>query len=370
MNFLNKVIYFFAIIFFILSLSSCKKTDTKNNIVSDNDKLSIFFKEHAKIDSNSYYDISYIKPNNKLYTPILAIQRKRWDIAIPLLEKLVANDAPNPDAMYWLASISGGSILSGSKMASLYEKSANLGNPYAALRLDSGSEGCDLYLTGYCNSSWGVKAREMLMARAKNGDYKARYQLAVLKAEGYQITLDLVLKNAENNYFYPLYNYLDFNNEINPDVKKKAYHYMAERGFTPVGRLMLLNYTNDSFDSEYYGSIFSMLENYGGATWSSMYGLNSKLFKSKPKKEYLKNVLLADFILRIHKNSKGLYEGIGEENIKNNIVNYLNIKLKNKGLEIMNQSEVELIKKKALSLAKNVKPIIYIDEFYYHPERN
>ncbi|QMV15839.1 SEL1-like repeat protein [Vibrio spartinae] len=178
------------------------------------------------------YISSTYRPGDPLYEPVLAIQRERWDIAQKLLQPLV--EQGNADAMYWLAHISGGSIYAGKEIARLFRKSAELGNPYAALRLDVSSEDCSLYLRGYCDPKWGKIGRKLLQERAEQGDKKAAYYLLQYdensSEEVHKKLEQLVTENAKNHYYQPLMRliydyydgrYLSFFNRGTPQVRNK-----------------------------------------------------------------------------------------------------------------------------------------------------
>ena len=360
-----KIKHLLIFLVFTLLLCSCNNENDKINRVSDKEKIFKFLDRH-KNDEFSYYDSSSIKPGDKLYVPVLAIQRKRWDIALPLLEDLVKDN--NPDAMYWLASISGGSALSGVKMAALFEKSANLGNPYAALRLNSGAKDCDLYLRGYCNKKWGDKAKDILAKKASSGDVRAEYQLAILNGKSVNDTLDLALKNANDDYFFPLYNYLDYNYSLDSITRKKLYEFMTKKMFAPVGRLMFLNFIRDSFESSYYDERFSTLES-TDFIWNSVYNINTRLFNKKPDRKYIKNIIRAKFVLEALKNSDDIDSHFTERDIKDvNIAGYFNIELQENKIDPINDKELNILKEEALSVVNKLKPIVFIDQFYFEPD--
>ncbi|SHI04892.1 hypothetical protein VA7868_01380 [Vibrio aerogenes CECT 7868] len=162
--------------------------------------------EQSKPFNPDPYIASTYRPENPLYQPVLAIQRHRWDIAEKLLEPLA--EKGNADAMFWLAEITYGSPYRSSKAAHLYQKSAELGNPYAALRLDVDNSDCQRFMSGYCKEKWGKLGRKLLKERADKGDVKAGYYLLrdklLTTEEEHKKLESLVTANAKNHYYRPL----------------------------------------------------------------------------------------------------------------------------------------------------------------------
>ena len=358
--YLKKIIFIIIVSVFSINLCACNNEDSE---ISDSKRLENFLDGFAKEHSYYYNVTSLTKPDSSLYIPLLAIQNGRWDIATPLLEKLVEQN--NSDAMYWLASISGGSVLSGYKIASLFERSANLGNPYAALRLNVGAKYCDTYLRGYCDKKWGKIAKNILEAKSKAGNYKAKYHLEILNGTDYKDTLDLALKNANSFYFYPLYKSLRYNRSLSLELRKKAYSLMVSYGFVPVAHLMYLNFGRDLLPAEYYISNLNSLYKTGGV-WYSTYNINNDLFDINPRKKYIENIVMSDFILELMKRTKDIQHP-NDVVFNYDNLDYYNIKLKNQSLSEITDSDLELIKTKAYDLINDVVPTIYIDEFYYDP---
>ncbi|MBF9003445.1 SEL1-like repeat protein [Vibrio nitrifigilis] len=352
-------------LFFVMLITACDDNNPKTVSFDINKEIISFIHEdlnNSEIDD--YYITSTYKPRDKLYKPVLYIQRERWDLAIPLLKELVQEN--NADAMYWLASISGGSVLSGKKMAMLFERSANLGNPYAALRLDSGAKDCDSYLRGYCSKKWGKKARKILESRAKKGDIKSEYQLAIINGVNYRDTLKLALKNAKNNYYYPLYKYIEYSRYLSVDTRKELYNLMIDKNFTPVGQLMNLNFSMDNLSYEFYSKAFIKLK-FNSDFWYSNYNINSKLFDKYKKRIYALNVVKGTFIIDLIKSSDS--EGnINPDSVKyKEIVKSFNSDLDELGLDTIKQQEIKDIKSESIKISNNFKPLIYIDEFNYDP---
>lgn len=369
MAYLNRKKSWFVLIITItcamISLAGCKSEKKKEPFKSD-ESVILNFIDNNKNKTVDYYASSSYKPSDVLYEPVLAIQRKRWDIAIPLLEQLVKEK--NPDAMYWLASISGGSVFSGSKIAKLFEESALLGNPYAALRLDVSSQDCDSYLHGYCNEKWGKYARTILEKRAKDGDVRAEYHLAILNGVPYTNTLNLSLKNADKGYLYPLYKYIFYNIKLTPEIRNELYDFMIRNHFTPVARLMNAKIGFDSLDHSFYSSSLDYLKVSDGV-WGSLFEINDKFFESNPDKKFIKDVILSDCISNILINSKQLKGPFDMSDIGDidDSISYYNSMLEENSLAKISSEEELSIKNEAVKLTNEMKPIIYIDEFYYEP---
>ena len=364
MNNVKKKIVVTCLFFSLVFLISCKDNNKYIQRNNPGKELFNYIKEY-KNKELSYYSSSTYKPSDDLYLPVLAIQRKRWDIAIPLLEKLV--DKNDPDAMYWLASISGGSIFSGYKMADLFKRSAMLGNPYSALRLDINADDCDSYLRGYCDEKWGIKARKILEDRSKKGDYKSEYYLQVLDKSKYRKDLDLAIKNAKNNYYYPLYDYLIYNSDISKDIRKYLYRIMINARYSRVGQLMSYNFDIDNFSYSFYENGLDYLVGSGGV-WSSIFGINRKFLEKQPDARYVRKIALSYFVMDMIKGSSDLNNSFKKKDIKSyDMVDYLNSSLKNDKLPIVSDSEKKQIANEALNNISNTKPVIYIDEFFYKP---
>lgn len=352
------------IIFSVLVLCSCDTANKKLSYKEKEGKIVTFVDKLDSVNRN-YYAASTYKPDDELYNPVLAIQRKRWDIAIPLLEKLVNKN--NPDAMYWLAEISGGSIFSGKDKANLFKRSAELGNPYAALRLNIGAEDCNTYLKGYCSKEWGDKASKILKDRANKGDIKAKYHLSLLNGNNYDDDLELVLKNAEKHYYYPLIYFIEYDNNLSPELRKKLYNIMVNNYFVPVAELMYLNLSRDSFGYEYYESNLKRLA-YSDGVWLSISAINSKFFEIKPNREYIKKMIISNFINNIEDKSEKLNHGFNEVSLDiDYLVDYYNSLLKSNNLDIISKDDLDALNKEALDILNNTKPIIYIDEYFYKP---
>ncbi|WP_038181610.1 hypothetical protein [Vibrio rhizosphaerae] len=191
--------------------------------------------ESQPFNPDPYISSTY-RPGDPLYEPLLYIQRHRQGKAEELLKPLV--EQGNADAMYWLAQITyDDSYYSSGPAAKLFQKSAELGNPYAALRLDSNNRECQMFMSGYCDQKWGKLGRKLLQERAEKGDKKAEYYLLQYdensSEEVHKELEQLVTENAKNHYYQPLmrlfYDYYDgryltfFNRAPPPNEEQKKY---------------------------------------------------------------------------------------------------------------------------------------------------
>ncbi|SHF47134.1 tetratricopeptide repeat protein [Vibrio gazogenes] len=191
------------------------------------------------------YISSTYRPGDPLYEPLLYIQRHRQGKAEELLKPLV--EQGNPDAMYWLAQITyDDSYYSSGPAAKLFQKSAELGNPYAALRLDINDRECQMFMGGYCDKKWGELGRKLLQERAEQGDKKAAYYLLQYdensSEEVHKKLEKLVTENAKNHYYQPLMRlmksykdrmYLTFFNR-RETISSEENKYISELAFLPV----------------------------------------------------------------------------------------------------------------------------------------
>ncbi|MCG9702723.1 hypothetical protein L1D19_21900 [Vibrio natriegens] len=120
------------------------------------------------------YAASTYRPDHPLYHAILAIQEHRWGEATDLLTPLA--EQGNAEAMFWLGDMTyRSSMFAGGDGAALFLKAAELGNPYAALKLSHYNHDCEVRMKFYCDEKWGVKGLQILKERADNGDAKAAY---------------------------------------------------------------------------------------------------------------------------------------------------------------------------------------------------
>jgi len=141
--------------------------------------------EGVPINPDPYASSTYL-PGDELYEAISLAQKRYTRDASNLLRKLAAKG--NVDAMYFLADLSND--------AALFIEAAELGNPYAAIRLDTNGYHCLRYMTRYCDSKWGKQARPILRARAAQGDAKAGYAL-YLNLSSEKPSLGYIFNRAE-----------------------------------------------------------------------------------------------------------------------------------------------------------------------------
>ncbi|SJN59971.1 hypothetical protein VR7878_03871 [Vibrio ruber DSM 16370] len=323
------------------------------------------------------YISSTYRPGDPLYEPVLAIQRDRWDIAKKLLQPLV--EQGNADAMYWLAHISGGSIYAGKEIARLFRKSAELGNPYAALRLDVSSEDCSLYLRGYCDPKWGKLGRKLLQERAEKGDKKAEYYLLQYdensSEEVHKKLEQLVTENAKNHYYQPLMNmiidysiqyYLNYfqkENELPLEYKKdinKLSILMAKNNFSPaIGNIF---YTSDIKEPNKYMHHYFKI----GGNWSTCESHYKKIiYKSRSNVIDAVTCIIIGNIFKKATNSWTSYNIKEAENDWS--IQFINEDLEKNGKDSLSKKEMDLIRKRVIKIVKEMTPMIYIDEMNPRP---
>lgn len=171
--------------------------------------LSTISYKSVNINNDPYASSTY-RPDDPLYKPVLAIQQKRWSEAIEMLKPMA--EQGNSTAMFWLGDItySANAFSDGGKW---FVRAAELGNPYAALRLSpslSFGYDCDRWLKAYCDSKWDDIGLKGLLKLAQGGDSKAAYvylyftRFKNTSSEFYFDLIDVVKIGMDNNYYRPL----------------------------------------------------------------------------------------------------------------------------------------------------------------------
>ena len=194
----------------------------KINIKNDLDKsLDIILK--SKVSKNLQNVNKY---SEQKYNYLLALQLKRWDLAKETLEKLA--DKKDPEATYWLAYTSGGNVFAGLSMFDLFRKSANLGDPYAALQLTEDGDYCTTYLKPYCDDSWYDKAKVIFEEKFNKGRASLldRFYYEIIFKGDYlsKDIADIIVSNMEVGEFAPLIKYTRYivnNFDLSDDEKNK-----------------------------------------------------------------------------------------------------------------------------------------------------
>ncbi|PSW68718.1 hypothetical protein C9J41_21485, partial [Photobacterium sp. GB-50] len=168
---------------------------------------------------------SIYQPGDPLFEGILNIQRKLWGKAEKTLQPLA--DKKNPEAMYWLATITyGSSIYDTPKAGKMLMEAAELGNPYAALFFSPDSRYCNMYFKKQCSEKWVEKAQKLFAEQAKTGDVRAVYYSTILKPDlTHEQYINAIISAADNHYFYPLVEYsitLRESEKSNQEMKELA----------------------------------------------------------------------------------------------------------------------------------------------------
>ena len=216
---LNKkfivVLIFLCVCFFSYYIYNVK---IKNDLDNSLDIIS-----KARVSENSQNRNKY---SEQKYNYLLALQLKRWDLAKETLKKL--SDKKDAEATYWLAYISGVSVFSGSSMFDLFRKSANLGDPYAALQLTEDGDYCTTYLKPYCDDSWYDKAKVIFEEKFNKGSAslldRFYYEFVFKKNYLTKDIAEIIVSNIKVGEFSPLVKYSEYildNFDLSDDEKDK-----------------------------------------------------------------------------------------------------------------------------------------------------
>ncbi|ASA55652.1 hypothetical protein [Vibrio gazogenes] len=314
------------------------------------------------------YISSTYRPGDPLYEPVLAIQRDRWDIAQKLLQPLV--EQGNADAMYWLAHITyDDSYYSSGPAAKLFQKSAVLGNPYAALRLDINDRECQMFMGGYCDKKWGELGRKLLQERAAQGDKKAEYYLLQYdensSEEVHKKLEQLVTENAKNHYYQPLmrqiYNYtsglylpfLEQNKSISIEKKKL------------ISNLLRLGANNNFPPSMYYVYSYNDMysEDYVKRVVEHSISLNVSSYICEAYYSKVSNRLRNDVV-------KGAACAMANDVVRgngNNRVSIFDFNLDKNNIAPLTDEEKRESDRIAKLILNDITPVIYIDEMNTRP---
>lgn len=191
----------------VLLLTACKP-----NPQDDISLFKSFISRNIHDKSDNPFVSSTFKPGDKMYDILVNIQHGQHTSAEVKLKELIKHG--DVDAMFWYAKMTfGDSIYSAKPAVELFEKSAELGNPYSALMLSPSSYGC-LYYKSKCDKKWLDKAVNFFEKHAKNGDLRSQYFL--LKNKGLDNSKDTrgeyikeIIRFSESHYYQPLMDYVD-----------------------------------------------------------------------------------------------------------------------------------------------------------------
>jgi hypothetical protein len=194
-------------------------------------ELESFINENKDLEKDVYLSNAY-EPREELYGALLAIQQDKTKQAVDILTPLA--EQGDSDAMFWLGEITYSSSIF-SNGGEWFVKAAQLGNPYAAIKLSPEfniSYDCERWLSTYCDEKWGSIALRLLNDKAKKGDVKAEYaalyytRFSNRDADYFDSFIQVVEKGMEHNYFTPLRNLVymyqtrtslsPFNNDVIP----------------------------------------------------------------------------------------------------------------------------------------------------------
>ncbi|MEZ8149334.1 hypothetical protein A1OW_24020 [Enterovibrio norvegicus] len=252
----DRVIFFSIALIATIGFFLYKKEPSFNDLLENGpSELSYFFQDHSNSDTKKDpYISSLYRPGDILYTPILELQNGRLDLAIPKLKEL--SERGNVDAMYWYADhLMKVSVKSRYEGYNLFEKSANLGNPYSAMMLDSSNSVCRDYFGKLCRKEWGDTAKALLQGKAEKGDIRAKYYLEkpdqLLTKKDFENFASLVEDSAKMNFFVPALEILALYNNLDEQQKEDFTHileYIANHNYVPAySKLFGLDGTEDTF---------------------------------------------------------------------------------------------------------------------------
>ncbi|SJN60116.1 hypothetical protein VR7878_04020 [Vibrio ruber DSM 16370] len=323
--------------------------------------------ESQPFNPDPYISSTY-RPGDPLYEPLLYIQRHRQGKAEELLQPLV--EQGNADAMYWLAQITyDDSYYSGGPAAKLFQKSAELGNPYAALRLDSNNRECQMFMSGYCDQKWGKLGRKLLQERAEKGDKKAEYYLLQYdedsSEEVHKELERLITENAKNHYYQPLMRliknykdrmYLTFFNRREA-ISAEENNYISELAYLPVNNNFPPAMTNIVFfNREFYKKPYLLK-----VVKQSMM-INTEPFLCIRYYTEVDNTD-RDHII----DSAACATASDQLESRDDHLRRFNYILKENGLKPLSKLEINNAHNRAQEIINNMTPVIYIDEMNPRP---
>jgi len=122
------------------------------------------------------YASSTYRPGDVLYDAMLVAQDGYTYDARDMMQVLAKEG--NVDALFFTGMFTYSyGVDIGGRTASFFSAAAKLGNPYAALMLDTNNPKCTNVMPKYCEAKWGELGRKILRDRAAQGDAKAGYAL-------------------------------------------------------------------------------------------------------------------------------------------------------------------------------------------------
>ncbi|PSV50298.1 MULTISPECIES: hypothetical protein [unclassified Photobacterium] len=227
------------LVFSFLALTGCSKATEPQQ--ADIAVFEQFLSENPISSVSPTVDIASIyQQGDPLFESVLYIQRNLWAEAKTQLEPMVKNQ--NPDAKFWLASITWGTGIKNNPMAKkLYMESAEQGNPYAALFFSPKNDICQMYYSSECSEEWVDKAQKLFVEKAKTGDVRAVYYSTVLKPDlTHEQYISAIINAAKSHYYYPLVEYsnnLRKAEDSNQEMKELAIellNYARFNNFVPA----------------------------------------------------------------------------------------------------------------------------------------
>lgn len=300
----------------------------------------------------------YLQKGDVLFDPVFSMNKIGSDETLrELAEK------GNPDALYWYAtSLESKNIIKHAESYNYYKKAAEMGNPYAMLRISGevGRSKYDCEIIGWpCNSEWEGKAIDKLIELKDQGDVKAYYYynkysgtiFSLLNPFGDHMTEEeMIVYAAEREYYTPLISYISRRTKTPEKVSDEMISVLdkaASKGFSPA-----LYFRGDSFSRGLsYESKIELLKKAAHNGYIPSYGTISYLAR-KQSNDYITayTYLYLEYLVTGQKSAN-----------LNSKDSYL--------YKFSSLSEIEIKEaiEKAEELYKNVEPEIYFDEgnFFY-----
>ena len=231
-----KAIGMLCVVFFI---SSCSEYTDPNS--KDISLLRDFLARESTKNKINKIESTYDK-NNQLFSPILAIQRKKLAKAEDELQPFVKNG--DPEAMFWMAKIIYRSSIKDTPKALALLKASAKTNPYAAMALFPENEQCQMYFPSECSEKWVEQAKKLFSEEAKEGDIRAVFYKNKLK-RNHDIYISAIIDAAENNYLYPITEYAnkiykskEYSQEMN-DLAFELLQYGSRKNFIPALEILM-----------------------------------------------------------------------------------------------------------------------------------
>lgn len=313
-------------------------------------------------------DIPINYPNDEKYKYLVALQLKRWDIAEKLLAPLAKKN--DPEAIYWLAFLSGDNAFSGKKMAESFEKSAKLGNMYSAMQLSPNGYYCDTYLKGICSDKWLEKVKGIYEEKVKNNIPLLDKYYYKVGLNANKINLDseltyIVYNNANAGNYQPLVDYIRYitkNYNLNHHQKslvKKILSVPIEHDYIPALQLAYFMGNKYKFDTENIIRTLSSLEVYCVACIDYY----SEKVKTRKSSIEIGTFMIVHYTLDNTKDINKFYRK--SDLLIGSGISAANLTLSRINESSLNDSEIQTMIDQSLKILNNRKIQVHINEGNY-----